>query len=234
MAFTGTILDIYYDVLLSTIQQPIFYNPVSGVSQNTLAYGITYQQLILARIRYCAGSWTTPYPINNVAAALANVDNTFNDAGNLALGFDGTTINQAGDWTGAGTANFSLGQVSVRMNGNQANAIAKLLNNASLSCNLEVNCFDSGNFCVFSTRFPFAIYGRQDASNPANPPPPVSPGIVLLSTALADAKYMPLISAPDQAFTLIAAGGTKAIKVKCGVDGAGNPVVQETAFNPYP
>jgi hypothetical protein len=231
MAFNSTIQTIHYDLILG-----IFYDPITGAARQSLseAYGVAYQQNTLLLITFYNGSVNTPAVFANVASADCSVDDVYNDPNNLALSQDSTAINVAGDWPGGGNANPLLGQFSVRLNGNQANALTKLGNDADLANSLfELRVWDAVNSTgnqILSVRFPFYLSNELNTGAAVAPGPGGNP---VLTQQQASATYVPFIGLPGQSFTLVSADGTKAVIVQCGVDGSGNPFLQTTLVNPY-
>jgi hypothetical protein len=98
-----------------------------------------FREVCLLRLRLVTGYDTTTdtfiaYDASGLTGFFASIDNDYNHDSIPQVASDGSQINIVGDWENGGTADTSLGQISVRLSGNttvfqtKVNGIARILN----------------------------------------------------------------------------------------------------------
>ncbi len=226
----GRPISLVFDVARVT-----YLNAADGTVPQTQP-AMSYLEKCVAQITFVNGSLAIPMPIANFSTGICNIDNLFLDAANLAISMNSSFVNVAGDWpTGGnsfgGTADPSKGQISIRLDGNSPNALAKLgpspTNTSVLVCRLEFQAFDGSGNLIFVRQIPFNITNLQDPSSGTTPVPS---GRTWIDAGQIAANYVPIIGALGSSFIIPGpVGTTVAVQVDCDASGH----IRFTTLNPW-
>lgn len=211
MAF-GRIISVMYDVM-----QQSYLNPDTG-SVLAINPGMSFLERVILQVSYVNGAINVPLGVTSYVTATGNVDNAFNDPAGLVVQTLTAGINVAGDWPAGGNptggnADATLGEFSIRLDGNTVNALTKLGSSAALNnSRFELLVFDNTGDLIFSQRIPFTFSNLQDTSGGTTP---IAAGQTFLNADQIKATYVPQIGSPGQSYLLVSPDGNSAVQVSC-------------------
>jgi len=167
------VVNLYYDV------QDRLLRDSEGSQLNSFYFPyINYKEKVLLNIRLVTDSSNTAYTsIAGTDTFTASVNNLFGDSANLLCKTLDANVNKAGDWAG-GTADPTLGQVSVRLDAENTNYSDKFVSAGATTEELtnskfELKIYDAGGNLVSALRFPYYVFNLQDDDG-ETPPAPIS------------------------------------------------------------